>query len=327
MSREVIAGQEIDLRARFKDDLGDPAVASGVWLHVFEPNADTSEEANAVYSTSGELNYIGEGIWEYRYTTSGTAVEGTWTDLWSGILNGQVISDSFNFEVYAAGDVEAIGNQLYVNNLIEVILTSGIMATDGTYLSDGYSFEFLTETDPSYTNIRKVKLEIGSYVEDLPDLTLQLAILEASIEADQITFETSKNANFYEHARREWTTCKVAFTLLDNVTSHGLKSKTLDNLRVEYDTGAVNRTIMRILDCLQKWEPQVIAGGYSKQSQQPAYVVKGELDYDRPVVGRMWAPTMDTTGTSDKRPAANTTDKLSDSRRFERVWKEKKRFW
>jgi hypothetical protein len=327
MSREVIAGQEIDLRARFRDDLNEPAVASGVWIHIFEPDADTSEEANAVFSSSGQVEYIGEGIWQCSYETHSTAIEGTWTDLWSGILNGQVISDTFNFSVYTAGDVEEIGNQLYANNLIEVTLTSGIMATDGTYLTDGHSFEFLTETDPSYTSIRKLKLEIGSYIEDLPDLTLQLAILEASLEADEITFETERNSDFYEHSLREWTTCKVSFTLLDNITSHGLKSKTLDNLRVEYDTNAINRTLMRIMDCLQKWEPQVIAGGYSKQSQQPVYVVKGEYDFDRPVASRLWAPTTDTTGTSDKRPGANYVDKLSDSRRFEKVFKNRKKFW
>jgi hypothetical protein len=327
MDREVIAGQEIDLRARFRDDLTEPAVASGVWLHIYEPGVDTSEEANAIYATSGELEYIGEGIWQCEYTTHSMATEGSWTDLWSGILNGQVITGTFNFYVYSEGEAEAIGNQLYTNNLIEVTLSSGIMATDGTYLTDGYSFQFLTQIDPAYTNIRKVKLEIGSYIEDLQDITLQLAILEASIEAGQITFEAERNANFYSHARREWTTCKTAFTLLDNVASHGLKAKTLDNLRVEYDTNAVNRTLMRIMDCLQKWEPQVIAGGYAKQAKQPVYVVKGEYDYDRPIVGRMWAPTTDTTGTSDRAPAANYVDKLSDSRRFEKVYKSKKKFW
>jgi len=327
MNREVIAGQEIDLRVRFKDDLGDPAVASGVWIHIFEPGVDTSEEVNAFVSSSGQVEYIGEGIFEYSFTTPGTATEGTWSDLWSGILNGQVISEEFNFEVYNAGELEYLTNQLYNNNLVEVTLSSGIMATDGTYLDDGYSFEFLTETDPAYTNLRKVKLEIGSYLEDLSDLTLQLAIFEASLEVDQISFETDQNTEFYQHARREWTTCKVAFTLLDNIASHGLKSKTLDNLHVEYDTNAVNRTILRIMDCLQKWEPQVIAGGYALDAQQPVRFVKGEYDYDRPIVGRMWAPTNDNAGVSDKRPGANYMDKLSSSRRFERAFKSRKRFW
>jgi len=327
MSRDVIAGQEIDLRARFKDDLGDPAIASGVWLHIYEPGADTSEEANAIFSTSSEVVYVGQGIWEHSYEVPGTATEGTWTDSWSGILNGQVLSEEFNFAVYSAGDIEEVGDQLYVNNLIEVTLSSGIMATDGTYLTDGYSFEFLTTTSPSYTTSRKVRLEIGSYLEDLSDFTLQLAILEASLEVDQLSFQLTRNDSFFSHARREWTTCKVAFTLLDNITSHGLKSKTLDNLRVEYDTNAIERTLLRILDCIQKWEPQIISGGYALDSQQPTGVVKGEYDYDRPIVDRMWAPTNDSSGISDKRPAANYVDKLSPSRRFERVFKSKKRFW
>jgi len=327
MSREVIAGQEIDLRARFRDDLGDPAIASGVWIHIYEPDVDTSEEANAIYSTSEQLEYIGEGIWQCEYLTPGTATEGTWSDVWSGILNGQVITGSFNFYVYSAGEVEEIGNQLYSNNVIEVTLSSGIMATDGTYLSDGYSLEFLTTTIPSYTNIRKVRLEIGSYIEDITDFTLQLAILEASLEADQITFEEEPNTDFYNHAVREWTTCRAAFTLLDNVTSHGLKAKTLDNLRVEYDTNAVNRTLMRIVNCLEKWEPQVIAGGYAKAAQQPKGVIKGEYDYDRPPIGRLWTPTTDTSGISQSTPGSNYIGKTSISRRYEKVFKSRRRWW
>lgn len=332
MSRSTIAGEEIRLKARFKDDLGDGAMASGVWLHIFQPGVPvTVDGSTSYYTTSNEYEYLGEGIFQYGFTPPTSGPEGAWTDIWSGILNGQLISGEFTFDVYGGGEVVELGNQLFVNNLVEVTLSSGIMASDGSYLSEGYTFEFLTTTSPTYTSIRKVKLEAGGFISALPDLTLQMAILEASLEADQLDFTSqnsnaSKNTALYEHARREWTTCKVALGLIDNLTTHGLKSKTLGDLHVEYDTNAVFKTMQRIIDCLSKWEPQIMAGGYAKEAQQPVGVIKGEYDIERPHTGRLWEP-MDSSY-SDPLPAANTEGKRTIyHQRYKNLYKNKKRFW
>jgi hypothetical protein len=332
LSREVIAGEEIKLRTRFRDDLNDGALASGVWLHIFEPSVPVVVGgAGAIVTTSGELIYIGEGIWEYGFTPHCHAPTGTWTDAWSGLLNSQLISGEFNFTVYGGGDVVEIGDQLFANNLVEVILDSGIMATDGTYLSDGYSFEFLTTTNPSYTNIRKVRLEVGSFLNQMPDLTIQLMILEASLEADQLDFSAqnsliNQNSGLFQHARREWVTCKTALGLIDNTTSNALKTKTLGDLHVEYDTNVVFKTMQRIIACLEKWEPQLISGGLAKASQQPRGVIKGEYDRERPQTGRLWESTDGSY--SDPYPAANTQGKRSSShQRYKNLYKKGKKFW
>jgi hypothetical protein len=332
LSRETIAGQEIKLRARFKDDLGEGAQASGVWLHIFQPSVPvTVNGSTAYFTTSDEHEYLGEGIYQYGFTPPGHVPEGTWTDVWSGILNSQLVSGEFTFDVYGGGEAVEVGDQLGVNNIVEVTLTSGIMATDGTYLTDGYSFEFLTTTSPAYTNIRKIKLEAGGYLNELPDLTIQIAILEASLEVDQLDFTAqnstaSKNTALYQHARREWTTCKTSLGLIDNLTTHGLKVKTLGDLHVEYDTNAVFKTIQRIISCLEKWEPQIIAGGYAKVAQQPRGVIKGEKDPERPQTGRLWEPI--DSSYSDPFPAANTEKKITSShQRYRNVYKNKKRYW
>jgi len=324
-TRSVSAGQSIYLRAKFKDDLGENAVASGVALSIFEPDIDEPLEMAEAFLNINDPTYLGEGIYEYDFSVPDGATEGVWTDLWSGVLNSQLISGVFNFEVQSAGEIVSLGDQLVANDLVEVTLTSGIQATDGTYLTNGYTFEFMTNTSPSYSEVRKVRLEVGSFIGDLPDTTIQTAILEASLEADQLSFEATQNTNFFAHARREWTTCKVAFTLLDNVTSHALRSKTLADLRVEYDTNAIVKTMMRIMDCIQKWEPQIIAGGYAKTAQQPLMVIKGELEFDRPAAGRLWSST--DSSISDRYPAANETDKESLSRRYEKIFRHKKKFW
>ncbi len=325
MSRTVTAGEQINLRAKFKDDYGDASVASGISLYIFESNVEEPFNLSNAYLTVNDPSYLGEGIYEYGFDVPDPALGGTWTDVWYGTLNMQVLSGIFNFTVSSGGEVESFGNQIFTNDLIEITLASGVMATDGTNLETDYVFEFMTTTAPSYTNIRKVKLEIGGYVADLDNITIQTAILEASLEADQLTFASERNTSLYEHARREWATCKVSFMLLDNVTSHALKSKSLGDLRVEYDTGAVVKSMMRIMDCLQKWEPQLLSGGYAKDAQQPMRVVKGESDWDRPAIGRLWSST--DSYLSDRFPAANTKSKDSSSYRFERIYRNRKKFW
>jgi len=325
MPRSVIAGQEIKLRTRFKDDLNEPALASGVSLYIFVPDSDEPLNPADSYLTINNPFYLGEGIYEYGFNVPDDAEEGTWYDLWYGTLNSQLLSGQFEFEVYSAGEAEALSDQLYENNIVEVTLMSGIYATDGTYLGEEYSFEFLTTTSPSYTSIRKVNLEVGGYLTDVADFTIQLGILEASLEADQLSFATTQNEGFYEHARREWTTCKTAMILLDNITSHALRAKRLGDLQVEYDPATIVKTIARISECLQKWEPQLINGGYSLDAQQPVGVVKGEYDYDRPQVGRLWE-SMDST-MSDRVPGSNSKDTDYLSRRYKKIFSSKKRFW
>lgn len=325
MTRSVIAGQKINLRTRFRDDLTEPALASGVVLYIFDPDADSPLDTGSAYMSVSNPVYIGEGIYEYGFNVPDDADEGTWSDLWYGTLNSQLLSGEFNFLVYSVGEAVELGSQLNNNNIIEVILESGIQSIDGTYLDDGYTFEFLTTISPSYTDTRKVRLEIGSHLQELRDYTIQLVILEASLEADQLSFYETRNSGFFEHARREWTTCKAALTLLDNVSSHGLRSKSLDNLRVEYDPSIIMKTLSRLMACQERWEAQLIAGGYAKANNQPRSVVKGEYDPDRPTVGRMWSPTDGTL--SDKVPAANTKDKNTSSRRWDNIFRKGKSPW
>lgn len=324
-ARGVRAGQTIKLRARFRDDLGDGAPASDVYVHIFEPDVTDLDDLTQATVVSGVPTHLGEGIYEYQYATPPTGPDGIWHDSWEGILTGQPLLADFSFELSASGIIESVPeSQLYENNLVLVTVASGIRAIDGTSLVDEFEMEFMTTTNPSYTNIRKVELAVGGLLPTtLPDTTIQTAILEASIEADLLSFRATKiNTGLYRHARREYVTCLASRNLLSNLGSGALKSKTLDNLRVEYDNQALTKVLDRIEDCLGRWEPQLLAGGGAKSVAQPAGVVKGELDPDRPIVSRMWQSTED--GTISRRvPAANTRERPQNHRRSLRTWRKK----
>lgn len=323
--REVRAGQTIKLRARFKDDLDEVAEAGGVYVHLYEPDITSASDfvpANALV-VSGAPSYLGEGIYELQYAVPNDGPDGIWHDQWEGILTGQTLSGLFQFEVSASGTISQLAGQLYQNNLVKITVTSGIMALDGEILAEDYEFDFLTTINPSYTNTRKVRLEIGSHIRNIEDDTIQTAILEASIEADILDFNaTHINEDLFKHARRQYVTCTAATLLLDNNGGFMLRAKALDNLRVEYDTSGLQKTLDRIYECINKWEPQLLAGGGTKAIRSPMRVVKGDLDPDRPIVSRMWQSTE--WGTVSRRmPVANDARRPSGHRRYLRTYRKK----
>lgn len=317
--RKVRAGQTITLRAKIQDDIGENAQASGVIVHIFQPGHDI-EDLTTANVVSGTATFFDEGIHEFQYTVPSCGPNGVWTDLWFGTLNCQLLSGIFQFQVSASGSFQQLGDQLALNNIVEVSIPSGITAIDGSKLLEEHNFTFLTTTAPAYSNTRKVRLEVGAWVEELEEDTIQLGILEASIEVDLISFGKVKNKGLYEHARREWSTCKTGLLLLSNLGNTTLRSKTLGDLHVEYDNRGLRESILRLQDCMAKWEPQIIAGGALRSSQQPQLVVKGIDDIDRPPIGRdSFSTTYPLPGNSI--PAANTKLRLKNSRRFRSTFK------
>lgn len=322
-TRGIRAGEMIALRARFKDDLGDNAEASGVFVHIFDPTQTDYDDLNNAEVVSGVANHLGEGIFEYIFTPPD--IDGIWHDLWEGELTSQTVSGHFTFEVSASGVINSLASQLANNNVIHIEIPSGIQPLIGQALEDPYEFDFMTTIDPGYSNVRKVRLEIGSFVGHLFDDVIQTAILEASLETDVITFYTAEiNTDLYQHARREYVTCMTSALLLNNMGAGNLRSKTLADLSVEYDSSALYNNLDRLRECMARWEPQVIAGGLASAVSQPKGVIKGEYDPDRPIFSRLWQSLDD--GTISRRmPAANTRDRPAFKRRYKTTYK--KRYW
>jgi hypothetical protein len=326
IDRSIKAGQTIALRARFRDDLDEVAVASGVYVHIFEPNVDTNNLALA-YTVSGVPTYLGQGIYEYQFTAPDCGPEGSWYDKWQGILNCQDLTTVLSFNVSTTTNVTSLGNQLFTNDVVEIILPSGLLATDGSVLTDEYSFEFMVTTSPSYTNIRKVRLEVGNFISNILDDTIQTSILEASIEADILSFApVDINSRVYQHARREYVTCLASSILLNNVLSGNLKSKSLGDLSVQYDSIGMSNMLNKLQDCQEKWMPQIMSGG-AKAVKNPSYFVKGALDPDRPAIGRLWESGRNGYVNADPTPAANTFGKSSNSRRYLSAYLPKTKKW
>jgi hypothetical protein len=184
-------------------------------------------------------------------------------------------------------------------------------------------------TSPSYTNVRKVRLEVGGFLTDIEDDTIQTSILEASLEADVLTFaKTETNSKLYLHARREYVTCLASAMLLSNLDNTLLKSKKLGDLAVDYDTAGLRDMLKKLSDCASKWLPQLIAAGGARASTQPMGVVKGAFDPDRPAVGRLWESPVNGFTSGHSQPAANTKSRNADQRRYlNSFWPRPRKWW
>lgn len=227
-------------------------------------------------------------------------------------------STSQESELSSAVSADATSNQLIENMQVVITLSSSIKDILGNSLEEDISFYFTTTYNPLYSSVRKLRLEVGSFISDLPDDTLNLAIFEASLMANQINWIVSISS-FFIFARREWVTCKAAEILLNNTLALlNNTSKKLDNLEIKYGSTTGQNLLDKIQACLAKWEAEVISGGAA--TQKPKMVVKGEFDCDAPHVGRMWekGPRIFQT------PGSNLRYRPVGSRRYIGGWRRSK---
>lgn len=181
------------------------------------------------------------------------------------------------------------------NNIVTITLDKDIASTDGYELGTDYSFYFTSTYNPMYSSWRRMMLDYGAYLSNFAKDTINLAIFEASITANNLAWATGSAVpygvnDYYEWARREFVTCKAAETLLLGAlgTNQGLKMKQLGDLTVQYDTAALEEGLNKALGCLGRWEATVHGKGVSKR--KPMAVVKGDYDPNLPPTGRGWDP-------------------------------------
>lgn len=252
-----------------------------------------------------------------------TTLSGTAIDVRSEVANG-------NTELFTAtGDLDFVATlttptvltiqlnplQLYTNNIVILELASSVADTSGNTLGSAYSSYFSTTYTPLYSSLRRIQLDIGPLIPNIDEETIMLAILEASIHADAISFTTTPaNAAFFKNARWQYTTCLAEMILVRAILgesgSLGRMSKKLGGLQVSRG-GDIN--LLELLGglehCVQKWSVPVSTGGDSTPltSIRPGFSVKGSAAEDAIYVGRQWEPTSGYGIVTNREPAANVS--------------------
>lgn len=207
--------------------------------------------------------------------------------------------------------------QLKKNMEVRVELSEDIANTAGVSLGEDTILFFTTTYDPLYCSIKTLRLKVGSFVENVPDDTLNLALFEASLEANILTFVTDASALTspkYLHARRQWTCCTAGLILLNNLiggVGGSVRSKSLADWSVTYDRLGVENMLEQLMRCKMTWEPQLNSGFAAVQ--KPAMVIKGADDPDRPKFGRLWSNRV-----NPRQPSGNAKIRLRGHRRFKK---------
>jgi hypothetical protein len=323
-----LRNQTITLTAKFLDAAGnltDPD--STPTIDIFpagkDPNSGTTINADAIILDASQsslgnpagANYIDResiGCYSYEFPIPGNAGFGVWFDRWNADIDGQAVEAVFMFAVVGGGSIGT--SQLFENNRVTVIIDGELLDVDGNLLSNDYDWYFTTTYTPLYSSVRKMRLELGPLINQLPDDTINLAIFEASLLADAISFPSaSSNTEYFTVARREYVTCLAGAMLLSNKGTQG-KVKRLADLSVEL-SGDPNDKLKDLYSCIGKWDHVIKSNGElaTGTSLKPRSVVKGEFDPDKPVIGRLW--TQWSHLLENNVPAANSKTRKRGSRR------------
>lgn len=341
----VLRDTEIELTIVFLNALGeraDPETGS-IELSIFPPSFDPrvdDDPDNAwiagITLTSGGTGPYADaevcierrsvGSYTYTFTVPSDAEIGTAFDQWQATVNGESLEETFTFSIVDGASIELGTTQLYNNNMVFIRLSGDIAATDGSTLGETFESYFTTTYDPLYTSLRRIRLDLGSIISNIPDDTINLAIFEASLEANAFTFVsptglTTSQMNFFVFARRQFVTCLAALILLGAVTSQGgvvgSKKKRLADLEITSSSGQgkLDDLIEKAEHCKVKWEATLSSAAEvgPGTSSRPSMVIKGTSDPDRPTIGRDYGNTQ-----NDPYPAANGSYLTRWTRRWKR---------
>jgi hypothetical protein len=317
MSRNaVLRGELIELTAIFQDAAEQDTDPTNLKVSVYPPgnNPELGASPSDAWVYEATLTDGGTGpqasssrlvertsLGHYKYTllVPDDAALGAAFDRWEGTVDLMDLDETFTFTVVGGGSVGV--SQLYENNIVFVQLDESIAADDGSTLGEDYVWYFTTTYNPMYSHIRRVRLDLGPLIADVPDDTVNLAIFEASLHTNAISFVESDipNLDYLTAAKREYTTCLAELTLVRGLQGSGLGhdrlGKTLADLTVSRGGlgSMMDKKAAELQECVARWAVPVSSGGNSTPdtSLQPGSAIKGSTADDAIGVGREWHPT------------------------------------
>jgi hypothetical protein len=335
-------GESIELTAFFFDADGDYTDPTDLKVSVYPPGSNPGTGAGpgeawvyeATLSSGGSgpqsspsrtIEQTATGKFKYNLAIPADSDLGAAFDEWEGTIDTVEIDDVFTFTVVGGGSIGT--SVLYQNNVLFIELDETIAATDGATLEQDYLYYLTTTYTPMYSAIRRLRLDLGPLISDIPDDTLNLAIFEASLSTDAFSFQESSTDTFFLHARREYATCMAELMLVDalsgNTSLSSRMSKTLGDLSISRSGPDILKRREQLENCAARWQVVLETGGEVSPdtSLKPVYSVKGATSDDATAVGREWEP-MSTVGEGYQKPLANAYVQ-STSRRWNRTFRKR----
>jgi len=331
----VLTGQTVSLYSVVTDDRGNLVntdVLPNVYLYPPSISDEILEEEilTGIYASAiGPLVPVAVGLGFYKldYLVPTGSEEGPWIDYWIGTIDGVTADVTLSFKVAIGGNIVSqtlSGNQLVVVELDSSIRTiPDIVTLKYKSLKEDMFLSFLTELSPFYASPDLVRLEVGTWIDYIPDTTLALMLHWSSQEADFIQKPTYCNSKDLEYARAKFVTFDTALRALllpGGASSSGFgvpdgTSKVLGDLSIHRknvgNTVAVTSsgidvdTLNYIRSQRAEWWRVVNAGACIVPGQGLGMEsgVKGLNDPNRRNAGRQW---LDPSHNNYQQPSTNS---------------------
>lgn len=310
----VPVGQTVTLQAIFVDSTNQPIDYDSIDIKIYD-------SSSTLQSTVTSATRISTGFYEIDYTVPASAALGTWTDTWTATIGTAEIKNSFTFTVSELGS--AVIQTISENQLIVVLLDSTIADTSGNTLAEEAQYTFSTRYNPYYASPDLLRLECGTWLDNIPNDTLSLMIHWSSKEADYITpTGARKSTNAYRVARTKFVVFDVALRCLTlPAANSGGGTKQLGDLLVKKDSSFSN-VIKDLKQKREEWFRVLNAGATIVPGQgfAPSVAAKGQHHPENKRVGRLWWNPLDYPYPV---PAGNTRVRKSGQRKFRRGYAER----
>lgn len=302
----ALAGNDIVLRAVFTDADGCLVDLDTVPdIYIYDESVETStivSEADAGTYTSalaGPLSAtrLSTGYYTYTYSVPSGGDAGSWHDLWVGTINGTNDYEYFDFQVTKG--FEASSQNLGQNMMVIIELAGTITNSDASETLAPVDLYYTTLYSPLYASPDLVRLEMGKWIEYVPDDTIALMLHIASKEANFVQGPSPDRTGNITFARTRFVVFDAVWRLL-NIPGQGLqagyssgKKKSLGDLSITSGTPVVDvpdKIYEYVREQRQEWWRVVNAGGniVPGQGLTPTFAVKGWMDPDRRLTGRLW---------------------------------------
>jgi len=302
----VLTGEEIEFRIVFRDAAGnlvDPDDVPNVYI--YGPNVESevvAEEALVRVYTSALAGpfvstRLSAGYYSYAFEVPSGADEGIYYDVWEADIDGAEVHEIFNFTVTQGADLDA--QAIQNNTLLVVELSNEISNADSDQYLEPTSLYYSTVYSPLYASPTLVRMELGPWVDWIPEDTLALMLHWSSLEADFIQAWRPHINSHMELARTKFVIYDAVVKIL-SIPGQGQlpgwasgRSKKLGDLAISDGTPHydVDKNMLGEFKRLRdEWWRVVNAGAQIVPGQglDPAIAVKGLRDPDRRNVGRLW---------------------------------------
>ncbi len=194
-----------------------------------------------------------------------------------------------------AAQVNAVGSDIKValnstpeSNCEYIVVATGLRAVDGSVLTTPVVTVFLGPLSPFYCSLNDVLQELGSLAPVFGQLTVGLAVRNASLQADYLSPTTIDPQNI-TYPVKQYVRFQAAYDLLATFylekASQAGQSYQLDKLQVTYNRQYLDDLVKRIKDELDKWRD--VLTGYNHRGRPKARAaVRGGTSNPQPITPR-----------------------------------------